>query len=112
LSTIRRALEIAEPDRMKTVKAKAKVRTPASPLDRSESRRDATAPYSSRKGVDGRTKRCLYRLARISVAELVCGLLSAYDVDDNRDSDQGDRPYEDYFWPNLHSLGLFVEECE
>src|SRR6266852_406987 len=83
LSTIRSALETAKPDSMKTAKAAKKEITPANPLDNTLMRNDTIPPRSKNVRVDGRTKRRLYLLARVSVAERVLGICLVEDVDDN-----------------------------
>jgi hypothetical protein len=59
LSEMRRALEIAPADRAKTNIERTKERIPPVPLDSRASTREAKAAYARRRGVDGRTKRCL-----------------------------------------------------
>lgn len=78
-----RALEIAAADRTNTATAVRDERMPPKPLDNVDRSKDVIPPKSNSSEVGGRTKRCLYRLARISVAERVCGPCSLDDVDDN-----------------------------
>lgn len=83
LSAIRSALETANPDSMKTANAGKKESAPANPLDTTLRRNDTIPPSSKNVRVDGRMKRCLYLLARVSVAERVLGICLVEDVDDN-----------------------------
>ncbi len=68
---------------MKTANAGKKEITPANPLDNTLRRNDTIPPRSKSVRVDGRTNRCLYLLARVSVAERVLGICLVEDVDDN-----------------------------
>lgn len=69
LSMSLRALEMAAAASRKTAKASRKGTAPEGPLDAKARRADAIAEYSISVEVEGSTNRCLYRLARISVAE-------------------------------------------
>lgn len=83
LSVTRSALEMAEIERTKTTRAGKNEKMPATPLE-VRLRRNVTIPaYNRSNGVGGSTNRCLYLLARTSVAELFETRSAEEKIDDN-----------------------------
>ena len=83
LSAIRRALETAEMERIRTATAGKNENRPRVPLEARLRSNVAIPEYKRRRGVEGSTKRCLYLLARASVAERFECSSAEEDVDDN-----------------------------
>ena len=111
LSSRRMAPETAAAERTAAESDKAKAVAASDQLERSEMASETAPTYKRRRGVEGRTKRCLYLLARASVAAFRLELREE-GVEDNRDRYQGNRPDEDYLRPDFHALSFFVEEGE
>ena len=84
LSEIRSALETADTESTKITRAGRKEESPRIPLEATLRKKETIPAYRRRNAVEGRTKRCLYLLARTSVAERWWTPCSAEeDVDDN-----------------------------